>query len=116
MLVTTILIILFSPVCFGQPPLGKCPQRFHPQIVEFVSTLSLSFNQAGSFKDVQVLRNSLARHTDLVLHQQPRAEFEERLPVSLAQFIQNRPSHRRYNRFENIAHIRFNRQALACMS
>jgi len=85
--------------------------------VKFVSALSLSFNQACSFKDVQVLRNSLARHADLVLHHQPRAEFEERLPISLAEFIQNCPSHRRYNRFEDIAHVcRFNRQAFTCMS
>ena len=85
-------------------------------MVEFVSTLSLCFNQACRFKNVQVLRNSLARHADLVLHQQPRTELEERLPISFAQFIQNCPSHRRYNRFEDIAHVcRFNRQAFTCM-
>jgi hypothetical protein len=37
--------------------------------MEFVSALSFSLNETGSFKGVQVLRNSLARHADLMLHQ-----------------------------------------------
>jgi hypothetical protein len=87
MLVTTILIILLSPVCFRQPPCGERSQRFFPQKMKLESALALSLNETGSFKGVQVLRNSLARCADLMLHEQPRAKFKEGLPISLAQFV-----------------------------
>jgi hypothetical protein len=75
--------------------------------VKLVSTLPFRSDQACCFKNLQMLRYTLPRHADLVLHQQASAELEERLPIPLAKFIQNRPAHRRRNCFEDIAHVCF---------
>jgi hypothetical protein len=63
-----------------------------------------------------MLRDSLARDADLMLHQQPSAKLEECLAIPLTQLIQNHPSHRCSERFEDISHCMHHRQAIACMS
>jgi len=75
-----------------------------------------------------MLRDSLARYADLMLHQQPSAELEECLAIPLTQLVQNHPSHRCSERFEDIGHLyapqashslhvrEHNRQVLTCLS
>lgn len=51
-----------------------------------------------------MLRDALAREADLVLHRQAAAEFEESLPVAVAEFVENRAAHWRNDGFEDVAH------------
>jgi hypothetical protein len=104
MLVSTILIILISPLRFLQPSAGDCFEWFSPQVVELVSALSLSSDQTRRLKNVEVLRDALPRDADLVLHRQARAQLEERLSIPIAQLIENRSPYRCYQCFEDIAH------------
>lgn len=51
-----------------------------------------------------MLRDALAREAYLVLHGQTGAEFEESLPVAIAEFVENCAPHGRYECFEDVAH------------
>jgi len=57
-----------SPFSLSQPSIGNLSERFHAQIVEFVSSLPLSNHKARRLEHLEVLRDPLSRQTELVLH------------------------------------------------
>src|SRR5262249_7042507 len=57
----------------------------------------------------------LAGKAQTMLHRQPRAELEQRLPIPLVQFVEDCPSSRRTERLENIGHLQIIcKSRLAC--
>ena len=53
-------------------------------MMKFVSALSLGGDQPGRLENVKMLRDTLARHADLVFHHEARAQLEECLAVAIA--------------------------------
>lgn len=82
--------------------------------MEFVSSLPLGGDEAGALEHFEMLGDALARHADLVLHQQTRTELEECLSVPLAEFVQDCSAYRRYDGFKDIGHIWY-RQVVTCL-
>jgi hypothetical protein len=114
--VSTIFIIALSPLALSNPAIRNLLQRFCMKVVKLVTSLPLCDNQSSRFEQFEMLRNALPRRGDLMFHCQPGAQLEQRLTVSLKQFVENRPPYRRRNRLKNVAHqLDFNRQAAACL-
>src|SRR5919106_165011 len=63
-----------------------------------------------------MLRNCLTSQAQLMLHCHSRAQFEQGLAVALHQFVKYRPTNRRNDRLEDVAHWSNNRQVLTCLS
>src|SRR3569623_1937026 len=105
MLVSTTLIILIAPLRFRLPSSSELLQRLGLNVVKLVSAFSRSFDEPRCLQQAKMLRDSLARDADLMLHQQPSAELEECLAIPLTQLVQNHPSHRCSERFEDIGHL-----------
>src|SRR5262252_7088499 len=65
---------------------------------------------------IEVLRYSLSSQSDLMLHSETRAQFEQGLAVSLNQLIKNRAACRSRDCLEDIAHAHHYRQVATCLS
>ncbi len=85
------------------------------KIVKFVLALSYGADKTRRLQNFKMLRDRLSRQPQLMLHRQSRAQLKERLTVPLDQFIQDRPSCRRNDRLEDVAHIAIiGKSSLAC--
>src|SRR4029453_3769768 len=62
-------------------------------------------HQTGSFKQIEVLRDRLSRGGDLVPHDQPIADLEERLAIAISQLVEDLASGGIGQGFEHIAHV-----------
>ncbi len=54
------------------------------------ASVALADHEARGFEHLDVLRHRLPRGGDAVLHREARAELEERLAVTVDQFVQYR--------------------------
>jgi hypothetical protein len=104
MLVTTIFILRHPPVSAAQPSVRNRRQRLGSQKMKLVSSIPVCRDQPRRLQHIEMLRNTLTRRTNLMLHRQSRADLKECLAIALRQLVKNRPPHRRNNRFEDIAH------------
>jgi hypothetical protein len=70
----------------------------------FTATFPLCAQQSDGFEYIQVLRDRLTGERKFVLHRQTRAKLEQRLPVALVQFVEDRTSRRGCERIEEVCH------------
>lgn len=70
--------------------------------MEFVPALPACRYEAGTFKDVKVLRDCLAGRAHLMFHREARADFKEGLAVSCAELIEDCPPGRVRQGFEDV--------------
>src|SRR5690606_17147824 len=75
----------------GGPALGDRAQRPCVDVVELVPALPPGTEQARVLQRREVLGDGLPRGGRAVLHGQPAADLEERLPVTLGQLVEDRP-------------------------
>jgi hypothetical protein len=61
-------------------------------------------HQTRCLKQIEVLRDRLPRGRDLVPHDQPIADLEERLAIAVSQLVKDLASRRIGQGFEHIAH------------
>ena len=74
------------------------------KIMKLVFTLSHGCHQTRGFKNLEVLRDRLARQAHLVFHRQSCAQLKERLTISSEKFVKDRPTRRRSDRLKDVAH------------
>jgi hypothetical protein len=74
------------------------------KIVQLVLTLPRRCHQARRFQYFQVLRDRLSRQAEWMLHGQAIAQLEERLAISLNQFVEDRAARRSIDCLKDIAH------------
>src|SRR3954453_3712866 len=72
--------------------------------MELVATRASGLDQAGLLQHVEVLRDRLPRRREAVLHGEPRAELEQRLPVALAQLVEDRSARGIGQGLEDVTH------------
>jgi hypothetical protein len=85
-----------------RPALHDALQRRDVEVVELVSALAPAAHEARRLEHLQVLRHRLPRQAELVLHREPRADLEQRLPVSIVQLVEDRSPRGRCQRVEDI--------------
>ena len=66
-------------------------ERSGVDMVDLGPTLAPRLQQTGRLEDVEVLRDGLSRQADLMTRREPGADLEQRLPVALAQLVEDRP-------------------------
>jgi len=66
-------------------------QRLGVDVVELVPAVAPGLDQASRLQHVQMLRDCLARRTEVVSCRESRADLEERLTVALGQLVEDRP-------------------------
>ena len=71
-------------------------------MVEFVPALPSGRDESGAFKDVEVLRDCLARRTHLMFHREARTDFKEGLAVPGAELIEDCSPGRVRQGFEDV--------------
>jgi hypothetical protein len=83
--------------------------------VVLVPAFARGSKQTSTFQHIEVLGNRLAGQRKAVLHRQSGAYLEQRLGVPLAKNVQNGPSRRRIECFEDISHgVIIGKYLLAC--
>lgn len=73
--------------------------------MEFVSPRTFGDHETNGFQQVEVLGDRLSGHPQAVFHRQPSAQLEQRLAIPVVQLVQNRPSRRRSQCFEDVTHL-----------
>ena len=86
-------------------------------MVELVPAFLLSLDEAHRLQYVEMLRDRLPGRAQPVLHDESRADLEQRLPVPLGQLIEDRPPRRVGKGLVDVVHRRSDdRQVAACLS
>ena len=85
-------------------------------MMELVSALSTTGHQARVLEHVEVLRDRLAGRAHVVLHRKTRADLEQSLAVSGAEFIEDRPPRGICQCLEDVTQTvtMIGKQSLAC--
>lgn len=74
--------------------------------MEFVAALPSGLDQPGGLQHGKVLGDRLARDAELVLHAQPGANLEQSLPLPHGEFVEDRPTRRVGQGFEEfVGHV-----------
>ncbi len=73
-------------------------------MVELVAALAPRGDQPRGLEHLDMLRERLPGQREPVVHREAAAQLEERLPVALAQFIEDGSPCRRAERFEDVGH------------
>lgn len=85
------------------------------KMVKLVPALSNRGDQPSRRQYIEMLRDCLSCQPHLVLHSQTCAQLEQRLAVSVDQFVKNRAADWSSDRLEDIAHrLIIGKRALAC--
>src|SRR5688572_9104547 len=83
--------------------------------MELVAALPHRADQTSRFEHIEMLRDGLPGGPQPMSHQEPRADFEERLPISLAELVEDGPPGRVSERSVDVAHTATIRKPLlAC--
>ena len=85
-------------------------------MVELVPALASGSEQAGLLQYRHVLRDGLPGRADVVLRDESRAQFEQRLTVPVDEFVEDRAPGRVRQGSEQVTHTRNGRQVLAYLS
>jgi len=83
--------------------------------VELAAALARRHHQASLFQHFQMLRDSLPRGCDPVLHRQPCTQLEKGLLIALRQLVENGTAEGRSDRLEDVDHVKtIGKLQLAC--
>ena len=86
------------------PPVGKALQWLGVDVVELVSPLPSRPHQSSRLKHLKVLRDGLPGGGKLMLHDEPRTDLEQGLPVAFCQFVENHAARGIRKRLEDVTH------------
>ena len=95
---------------FADPALVDLVQRHRIEIMQLLAPAPDDGDQVCRFQQQQMLGHRLPRHVEVF------AQFAQRLPVALVQFIEQLSAARIRQRFEHCIHLRQIMQPFGCMS
>jgi hypothetical protein len=98
------LIFIGSPFGRAEPAVRQRGEWRRLQVVELVAALAPAPDEAGCLQDLEMLRDRLSCHGELVPGRQSGAELEQRLPVPFREFVEDRASRGIRQGLEDVTH------------
>ncbi|VTR01993.1 Uncharacterised protein [Clostridioides difficile] len=88
----------------GGPPVGDLVERCGVEVVEFGASTFLGVDESGRLQHTQMLRDRLPAQVQPTPRCETSADLEQRLTVTLDEFVEDCPPRRVIERMEHIGH------------
>ncbi len=88
----------------GGPPVGDLVERRGVEVVEFGASTFLGVDESGRLQHAQVLRDRLPAQVQTTPRCETSADLEQRLTVTLDEFVEDCPPRRVIECMEHVSH------------